>query len=62
MCSAPSLSMVSGTANLAAILLATFTVVSGLVAPRMPKPKKAEAKAPVRPERRHLDLVEPSPA
>ena len=48
--------------NLAAILLATFTVVSGLVAPRMPKPKKAEAKAPVRPERRHLDLVEPSPA
>jgi hypothetical protein len=42
--------------NLAAILLATFTVVSGLIAPR------ARAKAPARPERRQLDLVEPSPA
>jgi hypothetical protein len=48
--------------NLAAILLATFTVVSGLIAPRAPKPKTREAKAPARPERRHLDLVEPSPA
>ena len=48
--------------NLAAILLATFTVVSGLIAPRAPKPKTRETKAPARPERRHLDLVEPSPA
>ena len=48
--------------NLAAILLATFTVVSGLIAPRARKPKKSAAKAPARPERRQLDLVEPSPA
>ena len=48
--------------NLAAILLATFTVVSGLIAPRAPKPKTREIKALARPERRHLDLVEPSPA
>jgi hypothetical protein len=30
--------------NLAAILLATFTVVSGLISPRMPRPKRAERK------------------
>ena len=48
--------------NLAAILLATFSVVSGLIAPRARRPKKAETKAPARPERRQLDLVEPSPA
>jgi hypothetical protein len=51
-----------GDGNLAAILLATFTVVSGLIAPRARKPKKSAAKAPARPERRQLDLVEPSPA
>jgi hypothetical protein len=51
--------------NLAAILLATFTVVSGLISPRVRKPKRrkeAAAPAPVRGERPHLDLVEPSPA
>jgi hypothetical protein len=48
--------------NLAAILLATFTVVSGLIAPRPRRPKKPETKARARPERRQLDLVEPSPA
>jgi hypothetical protein len=42
--------------------LATFTGVSGLVAAWVPKQKNAAAKAPVRPERRDLDLVEPSPA
>ena len=31
--------------NLAAILLATFTVVSGLISPRMPRPKRAERKS-----------------
>ncbi len=50
--------------NLAAILLATFTVVSGLIAPRAPRPKRVEKRAPVptRSERPHLDLIEPSPA
>jgi hypothetical protein len=51
--------------NLAAILLATITVVSGLVAPRAPKLRRQERKAnnvPTRPDRPHLDLVEPSPA
>jgi hypothetical protein len=53
--------------NLAAILLATFTVVSGLIAPRARKPKKQQQKqqqkpAPVRTERPHLDLIEPTPA
>jgi hypothetical protein len=50
--------------NLAAILLATFTVVSGLIAPRVSRPKHVEkrAPAPVRGERPHLDLIEPSPA
>lgn len=44
--------------NLAAILLATFTVVSGLVAPRMPRALHAEAAAPTRgAERPQLDLV-----
>ncbi len=31
--------------NLAAILLATFTVISGLISPRVPRPKKAERRA-----------------
>jgi hypothetical protein len=51
--------------NLAAILLATFTVVSGLISPRLRRPKKkqeAAAPARVRTERPHLDLVDPSPA
>ena len=51
--------------NLAAILLATFTVVSGLISPpraSRPKRKEKKANAPTRPERPHLDLVEPSPA
>jgi hypothetical protein len=48
--------------NLAAILPATFTVVSGLIAPRARRPKKTETKAPARPDRRQLDLVEASPA
>lgn len=51
--------------NLAAILLATFTVVSGLISPRLRKPKRVKEKTqpvPVRGERPHLDLVEPSPA
>jgi hypothetical protein len=52
--------------NLAAILLATFTVVSGLISPRVRKPKKIKEKpaprTPVRGERPHLDLIEPSPA
>jgi hypothetical protein len=50
--------------NLAAILLATFTVVSGLIAPRPARPKRVEKRAtvPTRGERPHLDLIEPSPA
>jgi hypothetical protein len=50
--------------NLAAILLATFTVLSGLIAPRARRRKRSEKKAskPARPDRPHLDLVEPSPA
>jgi hypothetical protein len=55
--------------NLAAILLATFTVVSGLVAPRVQRPKriqvqqqKAAPPPPPRTERPHLDLIGPSPA
>ena len=51
--------------RLAAILLATFTVVSGLIAPRAARPKKRKEKkisAPSRPDRPHLDLVEPSSA
>jgi hypothetical protein len=50
--------------NLAAILLATFTVVSGLITPRAKRPKRKEKKpnSTTRPERPHLDLVEPSPA
>jgi hypothetical protein len=49
--------------NFAAILLATFTVVSGLIAPRARRRKvKDKASQPARPERPHLDLVEPSPA
>ena len=54
--------------NLAAILLATFSVVSGLIAPRLRRPKKpkqekaAPAPTPMRTERPHLDLIEPSSA
>ena len=50
--------------NLAAILLATFTVVSGLVSPRARRPKrnKQRASGPVRGERPQLDLVGPGPA
>ena len=51
--------------NLAAILLATFTVVSGLIAPRAPRAKKRREKkpnVPSRQERPHLDLVEPTSA
>ena len=50
--------------NLAAILLATFTVVSGLISPRTRRPKRRESKANAssRPERPHLDLVEPTSA
>jgi hypothetical protein len=50
--------------NLAAILLATFSVVSGLISPRAKRPKRAERRAsvPPRSERPHLDLVEPTPA
>ena len=50
--------------NLAAILLATFTVVSGLVSPRPRRPKSRQraASAPPRNERPQLDLVGPGPA
>jgi hypothetical protein len=50
--------------NLAAILLATFTVVSGLISPRVRKPKRRQSKpnTPPRQDRPHLDLVEPTPA
>jgi len=51
--------------NLAAIMLATFTIVSGLISPRVRKPKPREqraAHAPPRTERPQLDLVGPGPA
>jgi hypothetical protein len=49
--------------NLAAILLATFTVLTGLIAPRARRRKRSEKKAmSARADRPHLDLVEPSPA
>lgn len=52
--------------NLAAITLATFTVVSGLISPRSAKPVRRErerqAAVPPRTERPHLDLVGPGPA
>jgi hypothetical protein len=51
--------------NLAAILLATFTVVSGFIAPSERKPKRRERAAPpipTRTERPQLDLVGPGPA
>ena len=50
--------------NLAAILLLTFTVVSGLVAPRARRPKSRQQRAAVPPrnERPQLDLVGPGPA
>jgi len=59
--------------NLAAIMLATVTVVSGLVSPQIRVPERREQSAtiapspslttvaPARPERRHLDLVGPGP-
>ena len=50
--------------NLAAILLVTFTIVSGFVAPRVRKPKRRERTAPpipTRTERPQLDLVGPGP-
>jgi hypothetical protein len=58
--------------NLAAIMLATVTVVSGLVSPQIRLPERREQSAtiapsslstvaPARPERRHLDLVGPGP-
>ena len=52
--------------NLAAITLATFTIVSGLISPRMHRPVRRERERPVavppRTERPHLDLVGPGPA
>ena len=50
--------------NLAAILLATFTVVSGLISPRVRKPKPVVRAANMRPrtDRPQLDLVGPGPA
>jgi hypothetical protein len=49
--------------NLAAILLATFTVMSGLIAPRARRRRRKDKQGapPARPERPHLDLVGPSP-
>lgn len=54
--------------NLAAIMLATFTVVSGLISPpRAEQPSRAESaerktSPPARTERPHLDLIGPNPA
>ncbi|HZN30900.1 MAG TPA: hypothetical protein VFB88_16215 [Xanthobacteraceae bacterium] len=52
--------------NLAAIMLATFTVVSGLISPpRTEPPQSIDKKAsppPTRTERPHLDLIGPTPA
>ena len=52
--------------NLAAILLVTATVVSGLVAPRSPKATQREEQVPSptpqRTERPQLDLITPTPA
>jgi hypothetical protein len=50
--------------NLAAILLATFTAVSGLIAPRArhAKRKQKPVTIPHRTERPQLDLVGPGPA
>src|SRR5262245_57256 len=57
--------------NLAAILLATFTVVSGLIAPPAKRPRRKDSKdnkdnkkanAATRPERPLLDLVESTSA
>jgi hypothetical protein len=48
--------------NLAALLLATFTVMSGLISPRAARPKRKDKKpnAGSRPKRPALDLVKPS--
>jgi hypothetical protein len=51
--------------NLAAILLVTVTIVSGLVTPRVPKARRDEqsaSPAPQRTERPQLDLITPTPA
>jgi len=50
--------------NLAAIALAAFTVISGLIAPPLEEPVRQErvATAPPRTERPQLDLVGPGPA
>jgi len=50
--------------NLAAILLVTVTVVSGLLSPRMPKIERRDqpAAVPQRAERPQLDLITPTPA
>ena len=52
--------------NLAAITLATFTVMSGLISPRSYRPTRRErerpAAVPPRTDRPHLDLVGPGPA
>src|SRR5581483_9705673 len=52
--------------NLAAILLATFTVMSGLISPPRPRqtkqPQQSAAPVPVRTQRPHFDLIGPSPA
>jgi hypothetical protein len=50
--------------NLAAIALATFTAVSGLVSPRVQKPLRRERliAVPPRTDRPHLDLVGPGQA
>lgn len=53
--------------NLAAILLVTATVVSGLVAPRLPRAAKRDEQqvpspTPQRTERPQLDLITPTPA
>ena len=50
--------------NLAAILLATVTVMSGLISPPRPQRAKQQNTAPVplRTERPRLDLIGPNPA
>lgn len=50
--------------NLAAILLATVTVFSGLISPPRPQAAKQQSAAPVpiRTERPRLDLIGPNPA
>ena len=47
--------------NFAAILLATFTVVSGLISPRTRRPKRRKEKAGANPQEQRPRLVENSP-